>query len=436
MKKNLFVLLCIAALIIGISGLVAAYDFGGGVVRISGTFPDAKNFGIDFNDARGLGHIEDVEEMFNCKIMWMDDDSSYVPETFMANILAGDPVADIQLLCRERAFFQIASEGLLTPLNDVLDEDYWEDIPLPLQARDFYYFDNNLYGFSLVDIGGWCIFWNKTLFEREGLPDPYELMENGEWTWDALREICRLATKDTDGDGYPDQFGAYFDPGIGGADQFGALLCSNNAAVISERDGKVVFTMDEPEALEAIEFLRSLLYEDKTVMLDGFYTLFGGKHAMSFTHPWWFYYVGDPDWMPDDVGILPYPAGPNGDPYEFGSYFGQNWTWAIPVTTEYDPRALVELYNALYMASYTYAIDDPEDRIIGEFASWISDRRDIEIYRDNINNLKWCPYYNKFFIPDFYPFMEGLLDEDTDPVPYIAAHKEVIQANLDAIFNQ
>lgn len=91
MRKNLFVLLCIAALIFGFAGLAAAYDFGGGTVRISGTFPDAKNFGIDFNDARGRGHIENVEEMFNCKIMWIDDNSSYVPETFMANILAGDP---------------------------------------------------------------------------------------------------------------------------------------------------------------------------------------------------------------------------------------------------------------------------------------------------------------------------------------------------------
>ena len=97
----------------------APYDFGGQTVRVSGTHPNATTFGINFEDARGMGHVQEVERMFNVKIEWVKDDSSYNPQTFIANVLAGDPVADIQLLDRGRAFHQIAAEGCWFPLDDI-----------------------------------------------------------------------------------------------------------------------------------------------------------------------------------------------------------------------------------------------------------------------------------------------------------------------------
>lgn len=436
MRRTCLVVFCLMVFVV-INAVVSAapYDFGGQTVRISGTFPDSSTFGINFEDARGLGHIRDVEEMFNVKIEWVYDDSPYNPQTFIANVLAGDPVADIQLLDRERAFFQIAAEGLLTPLNDILDEEYWENIPRVYQAREHFMFGDKLYGFSLIDVGGWAIFWNKTLWERDGLPDPYELIESGQWTWDTLREIAKAATRDTDGDGIIDQYGISIDESAGAVEQIGALLASNNAAIGKYIDGRVVYTLDEPEAIEAIEFLQTLIHVDKTAIPENMFTFLWGERAMALTHPWWFFYCGDPQWMKDDAGILPYPAGPNGDPGQIYSYSAWNWNWTIPVTTKHDPRALIELYNALYMASYDYVIDDPEERLVNDFARYVNDRRDLEIYRGLISNLRLAPYFNDFFISDYRGFFGDLIFGNKDPKATTASIKSMMQTRFDEIFN-
>lgn len=48
------------------------------------------------------------------------------------------------------------------------------------------------------------MFVNRTLLAREGIPLPPD-----DWTWDDFLAICREVTRDTDGDGRLDQFGAY-----------------------------------------------------------------------------------------------------------------------------------------------------------------------------------------------------------------------------------
>lgn len=46
------------------------------------------------------------------------------------------------------------------------------------------------------------MFVNKTILTREGIALPKE-----DWTWEDFYEICKAVTKDTDGNGTPDQFG-------------------------------------------------------------------------------------------------------------------------------------------------------------------------------------------------------------------------------------
>lgn len=47
------------------------------------------------------------------------------------------------------------------------------------------------------------MFVNKTLLEKENIEMP-----KNDWTWNDFYEICKKVTKDTDGDGKIDQFGA------------------------------------------------------------------------------------------------------------------------------------------------------------------------------------------------------------------------------------
>jgi len=434
MRYGLVVVLLVCMM--AATAVAAPYDFGGQTVRISGGFKNSSTFGINFEDARGQGHLQEVEEMFNVKIEWIDDDSSWNPEKFIANVLAGDPVADIQLLDRERAFFKVAAEGLLMPLDDIITEEYLENIPDVYKAVEHWKFGDHIYGFSKVDVTGWCIYWNKSLFEREGLPDLYELYESGQWTWENFRKIAAMATKDTDGDGIIDQYGVSIADGSGAGEVVAALLATNNAAVAKVIDGKVQFTLDQPEALQVYELLQAMVQEDKSVIFESQWTFFQGNRAFCISHPWWFGYCADPQYMTDEAGVIPHPIGPNGTPGEYASYSSTNWNWVIPVTTKYDPAALIELYNALYQASYDYVIDEPEDRLINEFAVYVNDRRDLKIYGDMISNLRLAPYFNDFFFPDIYEFNRKIVEEGEYAAAAIASVKDSVQANLDEIFKQ
>ena len=50
----------------------------------------------------------------------------------------------------------------------------------------------------------WAVFYNKTMWRELNLPDPYELVRRGEWTWDRLQEYGIVAVQDLTGDGIVD----------------------------------------------------------------------------------------------------------------------------------------------------------------------------------------------------------------------------------------
>lgn len=88
---------------------------------------------------------------------------------------------------QEKGFFRD-----LTPLADA-DRSF--------RRADFYptaieegTVDGRLYGLNAL-YGGILIYYNKTLFRKAGLEDPYELYQKGEWTWDRFRASAKALTR-------------------------------------------------------------------------------------------------------------------------------------------------------------------------------------------------------------------------------------------------
>lgn len=52
-----------------------------------------------------------------------------------------------------------------------------------------------------------CLYFNKTMFDRNDLEYPYQLVRDGKWTLDKLIEYTKDITADKDGDGKTDPFG-------------------------------------------------------------------------------------------------------------------------------------------------------------------------------------------------------------------------------------
>lgn len=88
------------------------------------------------------------------------------------------------------------------------------------------------------------MFVNKTLLTKEGISMPDQ-----DWTWEDLLAICEKVTKDTDGDGVPDQFGIYnYD--------WKDAVCSNGAEIF-DSDGTQGYFTDERLA-ESVKYIREL----------------------------------------------------------------------------------------------------------------------------------------------------------------------------------
>ncbi|MBE6953071.1 MAG: extracellular solute-binding protein [Ruminococcaceae bacterium] len=104
---------------------------------------------------------------------------------------------------------------------------------------------------------GYFVAFNKDLCAAAGYPDMYQLVRDGEWTWEVYRDVARQATKDTDGDGTPDIWGT-------GATAWGEEALTNGAQYVDEVDGKWVVTIDSEAGVEALQFLYDMNYGDQT----------------------------------------------------------------------------------------------------------------------------------------------------------------------------
>jgi multiple sugar transport system substrate-binding protein len=110
----------------------------------------------------------------------------------------------------------------------------------------------------------WCatsilLFYNKELFDREGIAYP-----NEDWTWDDFRLAARRLTKDNDGDGRLDQFGCNITFGF---IQVEPVLWSYGGDVLNEN--RSAFALDTPEALAALNFIYDMRQKDHSVAWAG-----------------------------------------------------------------------------------------------------------------------------------------------------------------------
>ena len=100
------------------------------------------------------------------------------------------------------------------------------------------------------------LYYNVDLFKAAGL-DPAKPPT----TWDELVTAAKALTKDTNGDGKPDQWG--FNTHTDTHWYFSAMLMQNGGKVLSDDGKKVVY--NGPEALEALQFWGDLVNKHKVM---------------------------------------------------------------------------------------------------------------------------------------------------------------------------
>ena len=206
------------------------YDFGGRVVRIGSYYDMTPDPNANAIEAALAERISYVEENNNCKIEFVDLGGNYVDQ-YVTSVLAGDPVCDIGYAVTTKVLPSLIEGGIAYPVSDLGVMDF-SDYKWRSDVVDAGFYKGKNYTFLLKDPEiRYGIFWNKTLFDKYGLPNLYDLYKNGEWTWDKFKEIAIQGNQDTDSDGNIDIYGFIARENLGWC-----YLYSNDAYVAEKTD--------------------------------------------------------------------------------------------------------------------------------------------------------------------------------------------------------
>lgn len=257
----------------------------------------------------------EVEKKYNCQIEYVTISWDQIVSKFTSSVLSGEPMADIVLFEITRALPVFAEAGLIIPVDDYFDFDDPKWPPIIKQTGRY---AGKQYGFNNIswDVSG--IFYNKELIHNQGFPDLYSLAAENRWTWDAFLEIAQGTTKDLDDDGKNDIWGL----AIQGHNLFSPLILSNDANIINIDDsGKATYTLDDPNAIEALQFFSDLHNKygvvapvvDHSDWYEAPRKFAGGNIAMFFGQPW------DGEDIKKaakfDYGFVHFPIGPRASDY-------------------------------------------------------------------------------------------------------------------------
>ena len=319
-----------------------------------------------FYDNMMWEHLQFMRDRYNVSFDFMVRPWGEMLPMLTVEVLAGAPEGDFYF--QEGAFTFAAINGdLIYPINDIADPD--ADIFGPrLRVMPAAEFANRIWTVHRREpnLGPQFIGVNLDIINAIGAPNPADLYERGEWTFDAFLEIARLATRDTTGDGIIDQFGISGVPG----EIVQHLVAANAGYMVVPTDFSFGFT--HPNTLHALEFAQTIFEEGLWQYLgedafwdwtSNFNAYVQGNAAMFPVATWSLY--AQRDNIPFEYTAVPWPQGPN-NPQGFSFLEAFMNGWAIPRGVE-DPGMVYHMFELMN----SWHGDDPE----------IADGQPIEVVR-------------------------------------------------------
>lgn len=403
------------------------YDFGGRTVtfwhwsmdELAGRFREGEV---------AQGRVEEAEKLFNVNIEFEVAGWNVVTEVYMARLLSGDSKLDVWGATQGIAFFDLVKEGALLPMTSIVPAEYYEAISNELKTElEMLSYRGEIYGIgpsthsALYSPSIVLTAYNKDMFEREGLEDPYELYLRGEWTWDKVTELAKKLTKDTDGDGVIDQWGMtdiwpHAAP---------SLMISNGGNVMRfDENGKAVYSMDERPALEALQ----QIYEwDQVhnVMQGSESDFIAGKVGLLMlqsVHG----LIPINKQMEERYALVPNPRGPRMDKHTYPKFSVA--AFVLPANSEM-PEALVALTNFLYRED-----DVDEDQYIDTL---VRDRNSARVLLEA--NSSWSGetflMRSNEMLSLVEPAMNAVKAGEKSPAVAAGEIRSAVQNLLDTMFN-
>ncbi|HBQ64730.1 MAG TPA: hypothetical protein DD727_07395 [Clostridiales bacterium] len=351
-----------------------AYDFGGRTIYMESAYQNI-GYMLDYDDPIAVGdrydantgiyrkgfdayrdlrydHWREVEQKLNCKIrVKFSGDWNSTPIRMKEEILAG--TYTFSLVFPNALLASWVKYGLVTPLNDYVDFDSLEKLRGPLVKAmsswgDKYYTVNE----SVPTANLHAIQYNPAIQEREGLPDLVSVYQAGQWTWDKLLEVARLATRDYNGDGIMDLFGAAYTRADWVANNF---LQSNGVPMVEIRDGRYISNMDSPAFVRALTFISDMMNIYKVTTTQANYT--NGKAYMFLGGQFNYHTTLFYNQSKIKSKSVPTPLGPDNTEGKLVVSM-KKYGWYIP-SSEKDPKGISYL-----LVNLMWTDSDPEKPVL------------------------------------------------------------------------
>ncbi|MCL2517753.1 MAG: ABC transporter substrate-binding protein [Oscillospiraceae bacterium] len=260
-----------------------------------------------------------------------------------ACVMANDDIYDLLLLHNSTMMATFIADRLVLNWNDipVIDrsKSYWnQSVSKNLNINGMLPFASN--DFILPDVNS--IFFHTQLLDDLNLENPYEIVNDGRWTWDKLIQMASVASADIDGDGVftaEDRYGFVGEFGW----QFGSVPTSCNQYTIKiDSDGKPQLNINTPVMIGLMEKIERLIKADNISFTWGFSQVtdpnLGGTPPVSFNSGRALFYMVPLSLaklfreMDVDFGIIPLPK--YNEAQE--NYITLNWAGflSVPLTVQ------------------------------------------------------------------------------------------------------
>ncbi|MBO5036951.1 MAG: extracellular solute-binding protein [Clostridia bacterium] len=335
-----------------------------------------------------------IEDTMNCTIE-VEYSGDTVYSTLRASVMSGQPYYDL-VTAGTFGLVNDVRAGYLTGLSSLLDVENTDKWGTPNMLNSTIWKDDV---YAVVPYAwpevmyyssfGYPISVNEDLIARLGVTDPREYVESLTWTWDKFEECLAAYTHD---DGGRTIYGmathsAYFAM---------MMFLSNGNTLSSYENGEVVCGAYTDSGFEALERARKIYFEtckdyfhpgdpwnyagvdmfingEMVLLTAPCNELFGTSKSLLY--------------LTDNVGLIPYPQGPNATPGEYPSYHESlDYATGIPVNAK-DPEATAIILDAMYEPFDEYK--NKED-IVNYMAEQIFfDERDAGVLANMLKNTEY-----------------------------------------------
>ena len=389
-----------------------------------------------------------VEERFgieikNYAIAGQYDVKDDFQTTFINSILSG--AGEYDLILGQQAY--MAETGIqdyftniydLPYLKDNLDAEYYiQDLVDELTIDGKMYYLVSDYCLTYWD-NLWVMFYNKQLAENYNIENLYDLVRNGEWTFDKLVELSRGMYNDLNGDNWPgeeDQYGFIIDIDNTPPSFFAVF---DNLPTTKHDDGTVEMTVDQGKMVSILEKFISFK-QSECVYYDSIHSnkiqddnpldiMFSGDRALFYTSV--LYKARKFRSMETDFGIIPMPKWDENQTDYYTESFDHYSVIMVPIDCQNKEKAgaVIDVLSAISYSTVLPAYYDVA--LKNKFARDEDSAEMLDIIRENVK-VNFGLFFDSL---DIARSMRVLVPQDnTNYVSFYASNEKMYNRNIKKV---